>query len=74
VSRMRALHPLRPSHPLRPLHAEWTKLRTLHSSWWLLVATVALTVTAGAAAVSSVGAGVCPSAAAPSNAATQASS
>ena len=26
------------------LHAEWTKLRTLASMWWLLLATVALTV------------------------------
>ncbi|MFJ1971643.1 ABC transporter permease [Streptomyces sp. NPDC087903] len=46
---------------MRSLHAEWTKLRTLQSTWWLLAATVALTVAAGAAAVSSVTPGVCPS-------------
>ncbi|MEU5342357.1 MULTISPECIES: ABC transporter permease subunit [unclassified Streptomyces] len=55
MSRLRAL---------RLLHAEWTKLRTLHSSWWLLAATAVLTVTVGAAAVSAVGTGACPSAAA----------
>jgi ABC-2 type transport system permease protein len=48
--------------PLRvlPLHAEWTKLRTLVSTWWLLLAAAALTVTvsaAVAAAVSCRGAG-----------------
>ncbi|WP_413759085.1 ABC transporter permease [Streptomyces sp. MMBL 11-3] len=48
---------------LRPLHAEWTKLRTLHSTWWLLAATAVLTVAVGAAAAASVGAGVCASAA-----------
>jgi ABC-2 type transport system permease protein len=31
------------------LHAEWTKLRTLASTWWLLLAAAALTVTVGAA-------------------------
>jgi ABC-2 type transport system permease protein len=31
------------------LHAEWTKLRTLASTWWLLLAAVALTVVVGAA-------------------------
>ncbi|MET7685515.1 ABC transporter permease [Streptomyces sp. NPDC005423] len=45
----------------RPLHAEWTKLRTLPSTWWLLAATAALTPAVGAAAVSSVTAEVCPS-------------
>jgi ABC-2 type transport system permease protein len=34
-------------HPT--LHAEWTKLRTLASTWWLLLAAVALTITVGAA-------------------------
>jgi ABC-2 type transport system permease protein len=46
---------------VRSLHAEWTKLRTLPSTWWLLTATVALTVAVGAAAVSSVTTQVCPS-------------
>jgi ABC-2 type transport system permease protein len=32
------------------LHAEWTKLRTLASTFWLLLAAAALTVTVGAAA------------------------
>jgi len=32
------------------VHAEWTKLRTLASTWWLLLAAVALTITVGAAA------------------------
>lgn len=31
------------------LHAEWTKLRTLASTWWLLLAAAALTVAVGAA-------------------------
>jgi ABC-2 type transport system permease protein len=31
------------------LHAEWTKLRTLASTWWLLAAAVALTIVVGAA-------------------------
>ena len=31
------------------LHAEWTKLRTLSSTWWLLLAVVALTIVVGAA-------------------------
>ncbi|MFF6990334.1 ABC transporter permease [Streptomyces sp. NPDC010273] len=46
---------------MRHLHAEWTKLRTLPSTWWLLAATFALTVALGAAAVSSVTTTVCPS-------------
>lgn len=45
---------------MRSLHAEWTKLRTLPSTWWLLAATVALTVAMGAAAVSSLTTQVCP--------------
>ena len=32
------------------VHAEWTKLRTLASTWWLLLAAVALTIAVGAAA------------------------
>ncbi|XES00818.1 hypothetical protein HEP87_60935 [Streptomyces sp. S1D4-11] len=43
-------HPAQPA--LRALHAEWTKLRTLPSSWLLLAATVALTFAVGTAAVS----------------------
>ena len=31
------------------LHSEWTKLRTLASTWWLMLAAVALTVVVGAA-------------------------
>ena len=31
------------------LHAEWTKLRTLAGTWWLLLVAVALTVLVGAA-------------------------
>lgn len=49
---------------LGSLHAEWTKLRTLPSTWWLLAATVALTVAMGAAAVSSLTTRVCPTPAA----------
>lgn len=37
------------------MHAEWTKLRTLSASGWLLLAVVALTVALGAAADSAVG-------------------
>ncbi|MFG2375712.1 ABC transporter permease subunit [Streptomyces sp. NPDC048504] len=49
---------------LGSLHAEWTKLRTLPSTWWLLAATVALTAAVGAAAASSVTTHICPSPAA----------
>ncbi|MBK6015932.1 ABC transporter permease subunit [Streptomyces sp. MBT53] len=45
----------------RLLHAEWTKLRTLPSTWWLLAATVVLTAAIGAAAASSVTTRICPS-------------
>jgi ABC-type transport system involved in multi-copper enzyme maturation permease subunit len=51
-------------HALRSPHAEWTKLRTLPSTWWLLAAVVALTTAVGAAAVASLTAQVCPSPAA----------
>jgi ABC-2 type transport system permease protein len=40
------------------LHAEWTKLRTLASTFWLLLAAAALTVTVSAAAAAAVR---CPS-------------
>ncbi|TGB12057.1 ABC transporter permease [Streptomyces sp. MZ04] len=45
---------------LGALHAEWTKLRTLHSTWWLLFALIALTVLAGVASTASLTAGDCP--------------
>ncbi|MFD4855843.1 ABC transporter permease [Streptomyces atratus] len=43
------------------LHAEWTKLRTLPSTWWLLPAVAALTVALGATATGSVSTDQCPS-------------
>ncbi|MCX4589027.1 hypothetical protein OG819_04485 [Streptomyces sp. NBC_01549] len=55
---------LRTQSALRALHAEWTKLRTLPSSWLLLAATVALTFAVGTAAMSSVSTRECASAAA----------
>lgn len=42
------------------VRAEWTKLRTLRSTWWLLFAVVVLTVLAGAATTASLTAGDCP--------------
>jgi ABC-2 type transport system permease protein len=36
------------------LRAEWTKLRTLAGTWWLLLAVIALTAAAGTAAASAV--------------------
>jgi ABC-2 type transport system permease protein len=45
---------------LGSLRAEWTKLRTLPSTWWLLAATVVLTAAIGAAAASSVTTRICP--------------
>ena len=36
------------------LRAEWTKLRTLSSTWWLLLAAVALTIVVGAAVATAV--------------------
>jgi ABC-2 type transport system permease protein len=44
----------------QPLHAEWTKLRTLPSTGWLLLASIALTVTLSAGVAAAV---KCPSAA-----------
>jgi ABC-2 type transport system permease protein len=41
------------------VRAEWTKLRTLPSTAWLLAAAVGLTVAAGAGAAASVDAGFC---------------
>jgi ABC-2 type transport system permease protein len=41
------------------LHAEWTKLRTLPSTWWLLLGIVGLTVAAGAMIVSTLPTGPC---------------
>lgn len=43
------------------LHAEWTKLRTVPSTPWLLVAVVAFTVVASAGAVGTVDTSHCPS-------------
>lgn len=43
---------------MRALYAEWTKLRTIAGTCWLLLAVVALTVGAGAAAAATVS---CPS-------------
>ncbi|MFE0173107.1 ABC transporter permease subunit [Streptomyces sp. NPDC059002] len=45
---------------LGAVHAEWTKLRTLPSTWWLLLAVVALTVAAGAMVTAALSAGDCP--------------
>jgi ABC-2 type transport system permease protein len=42
------------------LHAEWTKLRTLAGTWWLLAAAVAVTVAAGAAVAATTAAPVQP--------------
>lgn len=43
------------------LHAEWTKLRTMPSTPWLLLAVVAFTVVTSAAAVGTVDTSHCPS-------------
>ncbi|WP_240529625.1 ABC transporter permease [Streptomyces mangrovisoli] len=53
---MRALH----AGCVRALHAEWTKLRTLASTWWLLAAVPVLTVVLGTAAAASASR-TCPS-------------
>ncbi|MEU3612423.1 ABC transporter permease [Streptomyces sp. NPDC006872] len=39
---------------MRAIRAEWTKLRTLPSSWWLLAAVIAVTVAIGGAAAAAV--------------------
>jgi len=47
----------RPKAPRRlksALHAEWTKLRTVAATFWLLAATIALTVTVSAMSVAAV--------------------
>jgi hypothetical protein len=49
---------------MRTLHAEWTKLRTVPSSWWLLAAAFVMTVAVGAGTVSAVNTHACVSAAA----------
>lgn len=41
------------------LHTEWTKLRTLPSTWWLLAGVVALTVAASAATTAGLAADGC---------------
>lgn len=43
------------------LHAEWTKLRTVPSTWWLLFAVSALTWALGAVATGTVSTDQCPS-------------
>ncbi|NGN69663.1 ABC transporter permease subunit [Streptomyces sp. A7024] len=48
----------------RLLHAEWTKLRTVPSTWWLLGTAVALMAAVGAGSVSAVSTDQCASAAA----------
>ncbi|MFI1394318.1 ABC transporter permease [Streptomyces sp. NPDC020681] len=48
-------------HTSGALHAEWTKLRTLPSTWWLMLAAVALMVALGAMATGSVTTDQCPS-------------
>ncbi|GAA0602243.1 ABC transporter permease [Actinomadura livida] len=42
------------------LHAEWTKLRTLPSTWWLLAALAGITAAAGAAVTGAVDTSACP--------------
>jgi hypothetical protein len=46
---------------MRTLHAEWTKLRTLPSNGWLLLATVGFTIAASVAATATVDTSLCPS-------------
>lgn len=47
--------------PLRAIQAEWTKLRTLRSTPWLLAVAVALTVAGSAGALASIDTSLCPS-------------
>jgi ABC-2 type transport system permease protein len=42
------------------VHAEWTKLRTLSSTWWLLLASVVSTVAVGAATTAAIDTSQCP--------------
>jgi ABC-2 type transport system permease protein len=51
------------------VHAEWTKLRTLAGTWWLLATAVAVTIAAGAAVAASAAVPPGPSGAAPAGAA-----
>lgn len=46
---------------MNALHAEWTKLRTLPSTWWVLAALAGLTAAVGAAVTGSVGTSHCTS-------------
>ncbi|GAA1800734.1 ABC transporter permease subunit [Actinomadura chokoriensis] len=46
---------------MKALHAEWTKLRTLPSTWWVLAALAGLTAAVGAAVTGSVDTAHCPS-------------
>jgi ABC-2 type transport system permease protein len=48
----------RPRYAIQTLHAEWTKLRTLASTGWLLLAAAALTIAVSAAADAAT---ACPS-------------
>ena len=51
------------------VHAEWTKLRTLAGTWWLLAAAVAVTIAAGAAVAGTAALPPGPSGGAPAAAA-----
>ena len=46
---------------MNALHAEWTKLRTLPSTWWVLAALAVLTAAVGAAVTGSVDTSHCTS-------------
>lgn len=46
---------------MRAVRAEWTKLRTLPSTWWMLLALAGLTATVGAAVTGSVDTSHCTS-------------
>ncbi|QKW36415.1 ABC transporter permease subunit [Actinomadura sp. NAK00032] len=46
---------------MRAAHAEWTKLRTLPSTWWMLLALAGLTAAVGAAVTGSVDTSHCTS-------------
>jgi ABC-2 type transport system permease protein len=45
---------IRTGAPVSALRAEWTKLRTLAGTWWLLLAVIALTAAVGVGAASAV--------------------